>query len=60
MQQPIIRTPFFSINTKSYIYGKEALDLAIVADALAEEYDIDVFLPVNLSMHQQLLKTQKI
>jgi triosephosphate isomerase len=59
MQQPIIRTPFFSINTKSYIYGKEALDLAIVADALAEEYDIDVFFTCQLVDAPAIIKNTK-
>ncbi|MBQ8814142.1 MAG: triose-phosphate isomerase [Lachnospiraceae bacterium] len=42
-----IRTPFFNINLKSYIYGQEALDLAKVCDELAEAYDIDFFYDVQ-------------
>ena len=37
-----IRTPFFEIGTKNYIYGDKVLELAKVADAAAKKYDIDV------------------
>ena len=42
-----IRTPFFNINLKSYIYGREALELARVCDELAEKYDVDFFYDVQ-------------
>lgn len=38
-----IRTPFFSVNPKGYLYGKEALELAVAADKLAQQYDLDIF-----------------
>lgn len=39
-----IDRPFFIFNPKSYLYGKELLELAVEADKLAEEYtDIQVF-----------------
>ena len=37
-----IRTQFFEIGTKNYIYGDDVLNLAIEADKLSEKYDIDV------------------
>lgn len=37
-----IRVPFFEIGTKNYIYGDEIIKLALVADAAAEKYDIDI------------------
>ena len=37
-----IRTPFFEIGTKNYIYGDDVLKLAMAADEMAEKYDIDV------------------
>ncbi len=37
-----IRTPFFEISTKNYIYGDKVLELAKVADAMSKKYDIDV------------------
>ena len=40
--KPIIRTPYFEIGTKNYIYGDTVLEYAIAADRAAEKYDIDV------------------
>ena len=40
--KPIIRTPYFEIGTKNYIYGDDVLRLALAANAAAEKYDIDV------------------
>ena len=37
-----IRTPFFEIGTKNYIYGDEVLRYALAADAAVAKYDIDV------------------
>ena len=39
-----IRTPFFEIVTKNYIYGDDVLKLAIAADEFATKYDIDVLM----------------
>ena len=40
--KPTIRTPYFEIGTKNYIYGDTVLQYAKAADAAAEKYDIDV------------------
>ncbi|NLA84340.1 MAG: triose-phosphate isomerase [Clostridiales bacterium] len=40
--KPKIRTPFFEIGTKNYIWGDAVLELAKAADEAAEKYDIDV------------------
>lgn len=37
-----IRTPYFEIGTKNYIYGDTVLEYALAADKAAEKYDIDV------------------
>ncbi|MBO5927941.1 MAG: triose-phosphate isomerase [Clostridia bacterium] len=37
-----IRTPYFEIGTKNYIWGDTVLEYAIAADKAAEKYDIDV------------------
>jgi triosephosphate isomerase len=37
-----LRLPIFTINPKSYLYGKESIDFAIFADELAEKYDVDI------------------
>ena len=38
-----VRTPFFVVNPKSYLFGEGSLALALEADKLAEEYDVDIF-----------------
>ena len=44
--KPKIRTPYFEIGTKNYIYGDRVLEYALAADAAAEKYDVDVlFIP---------------
>ena len=40
--KPQIRTPYFEIGTKNYIYGDTVLEYALCADAAAQKYDIDV------------------
>ena len=40
--KPKIRTPYFEIGLKNYVYGDIALKYALAADAAAEKYDIDV------------------
>jgi triosephosphate isomerase len=37
-----IRTPYFEIGTKNYIWGEKVLEYAKAADAAAKKYDIDV------------------
>ena len=37
-----IRTPFFEVGVKNYLYGDSVLELAKAADAAAAKYDIDV------------------
>ncbi|MBO4327016.1 MAG: triose-phosphate isomerase [Clostridia bacterium] len=40
--KPVIRTPYFEIGTKNYVYGDKVLEYALAADKAAEKYDIDV------------------
>lgn len=40
--KPTIRTPYFEIGTKNYIYGDTLLAYAKAADEAAAKYDIDV------------------
>jgi triosephosphate isomerase len=37
-----LRPPFFEIGPKSYLYGKQILDLAKAADVASKKYDIDI------------------
>jgi triosephosphate isomerase len=43
MSKLSIFTPFFVFNPKSYLYGEDLLKLAKVADNLAKEKDISIF-----------------
>lgn len=36
-----ISRPFFIVNPKSYLYGKDSMKMAKIADGLAKKYDID-------------------
>lgn len=40
--KPKIKTPFFEIGVKNYLYGDEVLKLARAADKASIKYDIDV------------------
>ncbi len=40
--KPQIRTPFFEVGVKNYVYGEDVVKLAKVLDTCAEKYDIDV------------------
>ena len=42
MNQHTIRTPFFEIGPKSYLYGQDVVDLAIAADKASEKYGVDI------------------
>lgn len=42
IMKPKIRTPYFEIGTKNYVYGDQLLQLAKAADEAAAKYDIDV------------------
>lgn len=36
------KPPFFEIGPKSYLYGKQVLDLAMAADAASKRYDVNI------------------
>jgi triosephosphate isomerase len=38
-----IKTPFLVVNPKSYLYGKQSLDLALAADKIAGETGLELF-----------------
>lgn len=42
-----LTAPFFVVNPKAYLYGDKALKLAITADKLAEEYNVDILFTVQ-------------
>lgn len=41
--KPQVKSPFFMVNPKSYLYGKALLELAQKADELAAEYGVTIF-----------------
>lgn len=41
-QKHEIRSPFFVVNPKAYLYGSDAVALARHADRLAKQYDFDI------------------
>ncbi len=42
-----LRSPFFVVNPKAYLYGEQSLVLAKRADELAEQLDIDILFTVQ-------------
>lgn len=48
MEKATLRTPFFVVNPKSYLYGDDILALAKKTDELAEKYDFDVLFTAQL------------
>jgi len=46
-------TPLFSIVPKNYLYGQELLDFALIADEIAEKYNIPlIFVPPLLQLKE--------
>ena len=59
--KPKIRTPYFEIGTKNYIYGDEVLEYARAADAAAKKYDIDVlFITPAVEIRRVVENTQRL
>ena len=48
MKKKNLRSPFFVINPKSYLYGEELRKLAKKADELCKEYDFDCLFTAQL------------
>lgn len=59
--KPKIRTPYFEIGTKNYIYGDEVLEYARAADVAAKKYDIDVlFITPAVEIRRVVENTQRL
>ena len=59
--KPKIRTPYFEIGPKNYIYGDEVLEYARAADAAAKKYDIDVlFITPAVEIRRVVENTQRL
>lgn len=44
--KPKIRTPYFEIGVKNYVYGDDVLRMAVHADDCSRKYDVDVVMIV--------------
>lgn len=56
-----LKTPFFEVGVKNYIYGDEVLKLAKAADQAAIKYDIDViFLAPYVDIRRIAENTEKL
>ena len=44
--KPKIRTPYFEIGVKNYVYGDDVLRIAVHADNCSRKYDVDVVMIV--------------
>ena len=44
--KPKIRTPYFEIGVKNYVYGDDVLRMAVHADNCSRKYDVDVVIIV--------------
>ena len=44
--KPKIRTPYFEIGVKNYVYGDDVLRMAVHADNCSRKYDVDVVMIV--------------
>ena len=56
-----IRTPFFEVGVKNYIYGDAVLELAKAADRASVKYDIDViFLAPYVDIRRVAENTEKL
>lgn len=56
-----IRTPFFEIGVKNFLYGDDVLKLALAADKAAERYDIDVlFISPYIELRRVAEQTKRL
>ena len=58
--KPKIRTPYFEIGTKNYIYGDTVLEYALAADKAAEKYDIDVLFITPVEIRRVVENTKHL
>lgn len=56
-----IRTPFFEVGVKNYIYGDDVVELARVADKAAQKYDVDIlFITPYTELHRVSKNTERL
>ena len=57
MEKTQLRTPFFVVNPKSYLYGEDISALAKKTDELAAKYDFDVLFTAQLIDLPHIIET---
>lgn len=57
MEKATLRTPFFVVNPKSYLYGEDVYALAKKTDELAKKYDVDVLFTAQLIDLPHIIET---
>ncbi len=56
-----ISLPFFEIGPKAYIYGKEAVNMALFADEISQKYKVDIiFTPQYVDLYPVAHATKKL
>jgi len=56
-----IKRPFFIVNPKSYLYGKDSMKMAKIADKLAKKYNIDcIFTGQLIDLQKIVLETNNL
>lgn len=54
-----LKTPFFEIGPKAYLYGERALELAQVADQLCEKYEVDIIFTAQYTDIERIAKNTR-
>jgi len=52
----IIKPPFFEIGPKSYLYGDDVLDLAIIADKASKKYNVDIIFTTPFTQIRRIVE----
>ncbi|MGI6004937.1 MAG: hypothetical protein ACOX88_05940 [Christensenellales bacterium] len=54
-----IKSPFFEFGPKVYLYGDEALDMAVWADELARRYEVDIIFTAQYTDIEPIAKNTR-
>jgi len=52
----IIKPPFFEIGPKSYLYGDDVLDLAVIADKASKKYNVDIIFTMPFTQIRRVVE----
>lgn len=54
-----IKAPFFEIGPKSYLYGDDVLELALIADRASRKYDVDIIFTTPFTQIRRVAEKTK-